>query len=56
MTKECALILFLFIFHFFNFFRAAPMAYWNFQARGWIGAAAASLHHSHSKARSEPSL
>ena len=38
------------------FFRAAPSAYGSSQARGWIGAAAASLHHSHSNARSELSL
>ena len=31
---------------FFCLFRAAPAAYWGFQARGWIGAPAASLHHS----------
>ena len=35
----------------FFFLRAAPAAYGSFQARGWIGAAAAS--HSHSNARSE---
>ena len=38
---------------FFFFFRAAPMAYGNSQARGVIGAAAASLLHSHSNARSK---
>ena len=37
-------------------FRAVPAAYGGSQARGWIGAAAASLHHSNSNARSEPSL
>ena len=31
------------------FFRATPMAYGSSQARGQIGAAAASLHHSHIK-------
>ena len=40
----------------FCFFRAVPMAYGGSQARGWIGATAASLHHSHSKTRSEPHL
>ena len=39
--------------YFFCLFRAAPIAYGNSQARGWIGAAAASLCHSHSHARSE---
>ena len=36
--------------------RAAPEAYGSSQARGWIGAAAADLHHSHSNARSKPTL
>ena len=35
---------------------AAPAAYEGSQARGWIGAAATSLHHSHSNAGSEPRL
>ena len=30
------------------FFRAVPKAYGSSQARGWIGAVAAGLHHSHS--------
>ena len=33
-------------FFFFYFFRAAPVAYRSSQARGIIGAVAASLHHS----------
>ena len=37
---------------FFFFFRATPVAYGNFQARGQIGAANASLHHNHSNAKS----
>ena len=37
-------------------FRAAPAAYGSSQARGWIWAVAASLHHSHSNTRSEPHL
>ena len=42
---------------FFSFlFRSAPSAYGNFQARGQIGAAAASLCHSHSNAGFEPCL
>ena len=44
--------------NFFSFclFRAAPVAYGCFQARGLIGAVAAGLHHNHSNARSEPHL
>ena len=37
-------------------FRAKPTAYRSFQAGGWIGAAAAGLHHSHSNTRSKPHL
>ena len=37
-------------------FRAAPPAYERFQARGRIGAAAASLHHSHRNTGSKPCL
>ena len=40
----------------FVFSRAAPMARGGSQTRGLIGAVAASLHHSHSNARSEPCL
>ena len=36
----------------FLLFKAAPMAYGGSQARGPIGATAASLHHSHSNTRS----
>ena len=36
----------------FFFLKAAPVAYGGSQARGWIGAVAASLHHSHSNAGS----
>ena len=41
---------------FFFFFLAAPGAYGGSQARSWIGATAAGLHHSHSNIRSEPPL
>ena len=41
---------------YFLLFRAALIAYRNSQARGRIGAAAASPHNSHSKAISEPHL
>ena len=37
-------------------FRAAPAAYGGSQARGQIGAIAASLHHSHSNAESKARL
>ena len=40
----------------FCLFRAAPKAYGGSQARGRIGAVAAGLRQSHSKARSEPRL
>ena len=36
-----------FFFFFFFFFEAASAAYESSQARGWIGVAAAGLHHSH---------
>ena len=51
--------LFFFVFFFFGLFvfsRAAPTAYEDSQARGLIGAVANDLHHSHSKAGSEPHL
>ena len=41
---------------FFGFFRAIPAAYGSFQARGPIGAAAASLCHSHNNMWSEGRL
>ena len=47
--------MFLF-FCLFAFSRAAPRAYGCSQARGLIGAVAASLHLSHSNAGSEPRL
>ena len=40
-------------FFCFLFFRAVRAAYGGSQAKGWVGAAAAGLHHSHSNARSE---
>ena len=50
--------LFFFFFFFFFFFcplfRAAPTAYGHSQARGQIGAIAASLCHNHGNARSKP--
>ena len=39
---------FPFFFLVFCLFRASPMAYGDSQARGWIRAVAAGLHHSHS--------
>ena len=44
---------FSFLFFLFFFLRAAPTAYGVSQARGPIGTATASLHHSHGHARSE---
>ena len=41
---------------FIFFFRAAPVAYGSSQTRGWNGATAASLCHSHSNTRSKPHL
>ena len=38
------------------FFRVEPTAHGGSQAQGLIGATAASLHHSHINARSEPHL
>ena len=43
----------IFTFFYFCFFRATPMAYENSQVRGGIRATAASLHHTHSNARSK---
>ena len=45
-----------FYLFFISLFRAAPAAYGGSQARGWIRAIAASLHHSHWNIRSEPHL
>ena len=46
----------MFSFFVFCLFRATPVAYGGSQARGQGGAVAASLHYSHSNARSESSL
>ena len=43
-------------YFFFFLFRAEPVAYGSFEAWGWIGAATASLHHSHGSAGSEVHL
>ena len=48
--------IFFFISLFLCLFRAIPAAYGGSQARGWIGAVAAGLHHRHSNAGSEPHL
>ena len=45
-----------FFFGLFVFSRATPVTYGGSQARDLIGAAAASLHHSHSNVGSEPHL
>ena len=47
---------FILIFLSFCLFRAVPVAYEGSLARSPIGVVAASLHHSHSNARSEPDL
>ena len=44
------------LFYFICLFRAAPAAHGGFQARGPIGAVAASLCHSHSNIGYEPRL
>ena len=44
------------LFFLFWLFRAAPFTHGGSQARGWIRATAASLHHSHSNAASKPCL
>ena len=46
----------LFVYFIFCIFRAVPKAYGDSQARGLIGAVAASLRQSHSNAGSEPNL
>ena len=43
-------------FLFFSLFFSTPAAYGSSQARDAVGAAAASLHHSHSNAGSKPHL
>ena len=43
-------------FSFFFLFRAIRVAHGSSQARGWIGATAASTHHSHSNSGSKPCL
>ena len=51
------LFIYLFIFYLlFCLLRAAPMAHGGSQARGPIGAAGASLHHSHRNVESKPHL
>ena len=44
---------FFFFFFFFWLFRATPVAYGNYQARGQNGAVAARLHYSHSNVESK---
>ena len=55
--KSTCIYLFIHSFiHSFIYFRAIPTAYVSSQARGRMGAAAASLHHSHSNKGSKPGL
>ena len=49
-------IFYFYLFIYFVFSRAAPVAYGDSQARGLIRAVAASLCHSHSNATSKPGL
>ena len=50
------MLIIIIIIIFFAISRAAPVACGGSQARGLIGAVAASLSHSHSNAESEPRL
>ena len=56
--KICWLFSFFFLSFFFllifYFFRGIPVAYGSSQGRGWMGATAAGLHHSHSNMGSKP--
>ena len=54
--KLLFIFIYLFIYLFIIFSRAAPAAYGGLQARGPIGAVAASLCHSYSNAESQPCL
>ena len=56
MNKRWFFFVCLFVFCFLFLFTATTMVYGSSQKRGQIGAAAASLHHSHSNNRSEPYL
>ena len=59
LVKRYKVCLFIYLFiHLFIYllFRVALVAYGGSQARGPIGATAASIHHSHSNIRSEPRL
>ena len=51
--KKIPIFFCLLVFCILSFFRAAPKAYGDSQARGLIGAVAAGLRQSHSNARSE---
>ena len=50
------IVLLVFVFVFFSFSRAAPVAYGSSQARGPIGPVATGLRQSHSNAGSKPRL
>ena len=56
MGHSNAILLQIFFFIFFFLFMATSAAYGGSQARGPVGATAASLYHSHSNARSKPHL
>ena len=48
LTWKVVYVIFFLFFFFFCIFKAAPAAYGSSQARGWMRASDASLHHSHS--------
>ena len=50
------LLIIIIIIIIIAFFRATPAPYGSSQTRGWIGATAASLHHSYSNAGSKLGL
>ena len=51
-----SIFILVFYFIFIFIFKATPVAYGSSCARGWIGAARAGLHHSHSNMGSKPHL
>ena len=56
LIELCTLFSYFYFILFFCYFRARPTAYGGSQARGPIGATAASLHNSHSNTGSKPPL
>jgi len=56
VLADLQILLFIYLFIYFFVFKATPVAYGGSQARGLIGATAASLCHRHSHAGTELSL